>query len=107
MVLGTTFFVALAIRDAGLAGLAITSALSLVSIMNWATRQATNLEMGMNSVERLTEYLEYDSERPAIVEGNRCRCFWHRLILLVACVHAEAQSSALPWHAQHCLYAQI
>lgn len=72
MVLGTAVFVTLMISDAGLAGLAITSALSLVSIMNWATRQTTELEMGMNSVERVTEYLAYDSERPAIVPGNRC-----------------------------------
>jgi ABC-type multidrug transport system fused ATPase/permease subunit len=71
MVLGTTVFVTLLISDAGLAGLAITSALSLVSIMNWATRQTTELEMGMNSVERMTEYLAYESERPAVVPGNR------------------------------------
>jgi ABC-type multidrug transport system fused ATPase/permease subunit len=71
MVLGTALFVTLFISDAGLAGLAITSALSIVGLMNWGTRQTTELEMGMNSVERMTEYLAYESERPAIVEGNR------------------------------------
>lgn len=60
------------VPDAGLAGLAITSALSLVSILIWGVRQATEVELGMNSVERLTEYLAYESERPAIVAGNRC-----------------------------------
>ena len=71
MVLGTAVFVTLLIDDAGLAGLAITAALNLVSLMNWATRQATELEMNMNSVERLTEYLVYDSEAPAVIPGNR------------------------------------
>ena len=76
MVLGTAVFVSLAISDAGLAGLAITSALNLVGLMNWATRQSTELEMGMNSVERMTEYLAYESERPAVIEGHRPALAW-------------------------------
>lgn len=38
-------------------GLAITSALNLTGIMNWAVRQMTELEVNMNSVERMVEYL--------------------------------------------------
>ena len=72
IVLATAVFVTLRIRDAGLAGLAITASLNLVSIVNWLTRHTAELEMGMNSVECLTEYLAYDSERPSTVPGNRC-----------------------------------
>jgi hypothetical protein len=39
-------------------GLAITSALNLTGIMNWMVRQMTELEVNMNSVERLVEYLK-------------------------------------------------
>jgi ABC-type multidrug transport system fused ATPase/permease subunit len=42
--------------NAGLVGLAITSALNLTGIMNWMVRQMTELEVNMNSVERLVEY---------------------------------------------------
>jgi hypothetical protein len=42
----------------GLVGLAITSALNLTGIMNWMVRQMTELEVNMNSVERLVEYLK-------------------------------------------------
>ena len=35
-------------RNAGLAGLAITSALNLTGLMNWMVRQTTELEVNMN-----------------------------------------------------------
>jgi ABC-type multidrug transport system fused ATPase/permease subunit len=76
LVLGTAVFVMLFIKSEGLAGLAITSALSLVGIMSWATRQATALEMGMNSVERLMEYLAYESEAPPVIPGKRPPLAW-------------------------------
>ena len=41
--------------SAGLAGLALTSALNLTGLMNWMVRQTTELEVNMNSVERLME----------------------------------------------------
>lgn len=72
VVLCVAVFVTLVLDDAGLAGLALASALSIVGLANWATRQGTELEMGMNSVERMTEYLTYESEKPAIIPGNRC-----------------------------------
>lgn len=72
VVLCTAAFVTLVLDDAGLAGFALASALSIVGLANWATRQGTELEMGMNSVERMTEYLAYDSEKPAVIPGNRC-----------------------------------
>lgn len=57
--------------DAGLAGLALTSALNLTGLMNWLIRQTTQLEVIMNSIERITEYKKHDTEKAAIVESNR------------------------------------
>ena len=74
VVLATALFVSMFISHSGLAGLALTSSLSVVGLMNWATRQGTELELGMNSVERMSEYLTHESERPAIIHDNRCRC---------------------------------
>ena len=85
IILTTAVFASLAVRDAGLAGLALTSALNMVGLLNWATRMGSELEMGMNSVERMSEYLTYASEAPAVVEGNRCRprsCFTRVLPVL-------------------------
>ncbi|KAG2450119.1 hypothetical protein HYH02_000222 [Chlamydomonas schloesseri] len=63
-------------RNAGLAGLAITSALNLTGIMNWMVRQTTELEVNMNSVERMIEYHRYEEEAPAVVEGHRAPRGW-------------------------------
>ena len=43
-------------------------------MLDEATDMASALELGMNSVERMTEYLDYDSEAPPILPHNRCRC---------------------------------
>ena len=56
---------------AGLAGLALTSALNLTGLMSWMVRQTTELEVNMNSVERLVEYDDEPTEAPAIIPGNR------------------------------------
>ncbi|PRW61038.1 multidrug resistance-associated 1 isoform X8 [Chlorella sorokiniana] len=58
-------------RDAGLAGLAITSALNLTGLMNWMVRQTTELEVNMNSVERMIEYYDEQPEALPVVEGRR------------------------------------
>jgi ABC-type multidrug transport system fused ATPase/permease subunit len=76
LVLGTAVFGTLFIQDPGLSGLSITSALSLSGLMNWATREATELEMAMNSVERLIEYLAYKSEAPAVIPDKRPPLAW-------------------------------
>lgn len=57
--------------SAGLAGLALTSALNLTGLMSWMVRQTTELEVNMNSVERLIEYDDEPTEAPAIIQGNR------------------------------------
>ena len=54
-----------------MAGLALTAALNLTGIMNWMVRQTTDLEVQMNSVERLVEYSALPEEAPAVVEGVR------------------------------------
>jgi hypothetical protein len=47
VVFGTAVAVAVAApRSAGLAGLALTSALNLTGLMNWMVRQTTELEVG-------------------------------------------------------------
>ncbi|KAG2442750.1 hypothetical protein HXX76_002831 [Chlamydomonas incerta] len=63
-------------KNAGLAGLAITSALNLTGIMNWMVRQTTELEVSMNSVERMIEYDRYEEEAPAVVEAHRAPRGW-------------------------------
>ncbi|GIL43241.1 hypothetical protein Vafri_1038 [Volvox africanus] len=63
-------------RNAGLAGLAITSALNLTGIMNWMVRQTTELEVNMNSVERMVEYNRYNEEAAAVIEGSRPPKSW-------------------------------
>eukprot|EP00889_Picochlorum_renovo_P004424 jgi/Picre1/31454/NNA_006806.t1 len=57
--------------SAGLAGLALTSALNLTGLMSWMVRQTTELEVNMNSVERLMEYDDEKTEAAAIVPTNR------------------------------------
>jgi hypothetical protein len=57
---------------AGLAGLALTSAMSLTGSMNWMVRMSTDLEVAMNSVERMLEYEEVEPEAAPVVPGNRC-----------------------------------
>lgn len=72
IVFATTVLVVVVLpTSAGLAGLALTSALSLTGLMNWMVRQSTELEVNMNSVERMLEYEPYEQEAPEIVEGHR------------------------------------
>lgn len=45
-------------------------------LMNWMIRQVTQLEVSMNCVERLVDYNSLESEKAAIVEGNRTPSGW-------------------------------
>ena len=49
-------------NSAGMSGLAITSAMNMTGLMTWMVRQMTELEVNMNSIERLTEYDGHESE---------------------------------------------
>ncbi|GBF89551.1 canalicular multispecific organic anion transporter [Raphidocelis subcapitata] len=65
------FFTAVAVgvllpRNAGLAGFALTSALNLTGTLAWLVRQTTELEVAMNSVERMVEYQDEAEEAPAL-----------------------------------------
>ncbi|KAG7085320.1 hypothetical protein E1B28_013860 [Marasmius oreades] len=62
--------------DPGIAGLCISSALSFTGSVYWACRFWTNLELDLNSVERVVEYLEVPQEPPAIIESNRPPAYW-------------------------------
>ncbi|KAJ6491631.1 hypothetical protein C8R47DRAFT_1214434 [Mycena vitilis] len=64
------------VDDAGLAGLAITSALNFTTSVYWACRFWTGLELDLNSVERIIEYLDLPQEPPAIIESNRPPAYW-------------------------------
>merc|ERR1712176_93030 len=52
-------------HSAGMSGLAITSAMNMTGLMTWMVRQMTELEVNMNSIERLTEYDDHESEGDA------------------------------------------
>ncbi|KAH7104662.1 multidrug resistance-associated ABC transporter [Auriculariales sp. MPI-PUGE-AT-0066] len=61
---------------AGWAGVTITSAMSLTSSIYWCCRTVTQLELDLNSVERVVEYLEVPAEPAAIIESNRPPAYW-------------------------------
>jgi ABC-type multidrug transport system fused ATPase/permease subunit len=62
--------------DAGLAGISLTYAISFTDHVLWCVRLYSMLEMSMNSVERIDEYLEIEQEAPAIVEEHRVPKGW-------------------------------
>ncbi|KAJ7258427.1 multidrug resistance-associated ABC transporter [Mycena haematopus] len=64
------------VDNAGLAGLAITSALSFTVSVFWACRFSISLELDLNAVERVVEYLGLPQEPPAIIESNRPPAYW-------------------------------
>ncbi|CAN6663394.1 ATP-dependent bile acid permease [Trichomonascus vanleenenianus] len=62
--------------DSGLAGLSLSYALMFNEVVLWAVRLYAELEMNMNSVERVQEYLDLDSEAPAVIEDSRPPANW-------------------------------
>ncbi|OBZ77340.1 ATP-dependent bile acid permease [Grifola frondosa] len=75
-ILATTLFALSGYVDAGLAGVCITSAMSFTNSVYWACRFWTALELDLNSVERVVEYLDLPQEPPAIIESNRPPAYW-------------------------------
>ncbi|KAJ6507515.1 hypothetical protein DFH09DRAFT_1050573 [Mycena vulgaris] len=76
-VLTTSLFAITVLHDdAGLAGLAITSAVGFSESVYWACRSWTGLELDLNSVERIVEYMDLAQEPPAVVETNRPPAYW-------------------------------
>ncbi|KAJ7679731.1 multidrug resistance-associated ABC transporter [Mycena rosella] len=70
------FSIAFLHNDAGLAGLAMTCALTFTNAVYWACRNWTGLEVDLNSVERVVEYLKLPQEPPAVIESNRPPAYW-------------------------------
>lgn len=62
--------------DAGLAGLSLSYAISFSESALWIVRLYANIEMNMNSVERLQEFLVVDQEPPAEITETEPRASW-------------------------------
>ncbi|KAH0826125.1 hypothetical protein J3R83DRAFT_5915 [Lanmaoa asiatica] len=75
-VLITTLFALSGYVTAGTAGLCITSAMTFTMSVYWACRFWTALELDLNSVERVVEYLDLPQEPPTIIESNRPPAYW-------------------------------
>ncbi|KAH7927022.1 P-loop containing nucleoside triphosphate hydrolase protein [Leucogyrophana mollusca] len=75
-VLITTLFALSGYVKAGTAGLCIVSAMSFTESVYWACRFWTTLELNLNSVERVVEYLDLPQEPPAIIQSNRPPAYW-------------------------------
>ncbi|KAK9823485.1 hypothetical protein WJX72_003089 [[Myrmecia] bisecta] len=59
-------------RSAGLAGLAISAGMNVTFLCQWLVRQVTELEVQMNSVERVVAYTtQFDAEADAILPDRR------------------------------------
>lgn len=62
--------------DAGLAGLSLSYAIAFSENALWIVRLYSNIEMNMNSVERLQEFLVVDQEPPAHIPETEPRTSW-------------------------------
>lgn len=62
--------------DAGLAGLSLLYAISFSESALWIVRLYANIEMNMNSVERLQEYERVDQEPPAKIPETKPEATW-------------------------------
>ena len=62
--------------SAGTAGVCITSAMSFCSSVYWACRHWTDLEIDLNSVERVVEYFDLPQEPPSVIKSNRPPAYW-------------------------------
>lgn len=62
--------------DAGLAGLSLSYAISFSESALWIVRLYSDVEMNMNSVERLQEYLEIEVEPPSEIPETEPRSTW-------------------------------
>ncbi|KAJ3209245.1 hypothetical protein HDU67_006307 [Dinochytrium kinnereticum] len=61
---------------AGLAGISLIWSLNFSDYLGWLIRVHAGLEMSLNAVERVEEYLVIEQERPAVIEGMRPSPDW-------------------------------
>ncbi|KAK6459277.1 P-loop containing nucleoside triphosphate hydrolase protein [Scheffersomyces xylosifermentans] len=78
VMLFTGIFVLLSVGkiDAGLAGLSLTYAIAFSESALWIVRLYANVEMNMNSVERLKEYFEVEQEPPYEIPETEPPASW-------------------------------
>ncbi|KAG9319425.1 hypothetical protein KVV02_006712 [Mortierella alpina] len=62
--------------NASWAGLSLGSAMNFMGLIYWLVRIYTEMEMSLNSVERVHEYLQMPQEPPAVIEGSRPPASW-------------------------------
>ena len=62
--------------DAGLAGLSLVFSRSFLEGLYWFVRVYTQVEMDLNSVERVQEYLEIEQEPPYIIDDHQPPAAW-------------------------------
>ncbi|KAF9393978.1 hypothetical protein CPC16_000531 [Podila verticillata] len=60
----------------GWAGVSLGSAMNFMGLIYWLVRIYTEMEMSLNSVERVHEYIDMPQEPPAIIEGSRPPAGW-------------------------------
>ncbi|KAF8502966.1 ABC transporter type 1, transmembrane domain-containing protein [Gautieria morchelliformis] len=75
-VLFTTLLALSGTIGAGLAGVTITSAMGFTSAVYWTCRNWTQLELDLNSVERVVVYLDLPQEPPLLIESSRPPAYW-------------------------------
>jgi ABC-type multidrug transport system fused ATPase/permease subunit len=57
--------------DAGISGISLSYALAFTDALLWIVRMHALMEMEMNAVERVGEYLDIEQEFPAVIESSR------------------------------------
>ena len=62
--------------SSGSGGMAILASQGFVQAVYWLCRFWSQLEMDLNSIERVGEYLALPQEPPAIIEENRAPAYW-------------------------------
>ncbi|KAG8809644.1 hypothetical protein FRC17_003352, partial [Serendipita sp. 399] len=71
-----TAFQGKAVASSGFEGLLIVSAMGFTMYIYWACRFISQLELDLNSVERINEYLTVPQEPPAVIESARPPAYW-------------------------------
>lgn len=62
--------------DAGAAGLSLTYSVTFTENVLWLVRMYSEMQQGMNSVERVKEYLDVDQEADAVIPDSRPPANW-------------------------------
>ncbi|KAF8581299.1 multidrug resistance-associated ABC transporter [Ramaria rubella] len=75
-VFAATVFVLAGYVPVGYAALSIVSAMTFSTSIYWCCRGYTEVELCLNSVERIVEYLGIPKEPPAIIEGHQVPAYW-------------------------------